>query len=139
MTGGPECTQVERPFLDQLTAMGWKIISGNIETPTATGRESFRSVLMKDDLRKALRRINLRDGEPWLDDARLSQMVSALERIGHQKLIEANQEATRLLLGGVKVEGLPDWDGGRTQTVQFIDWDQPGNNTFTAVHQLQVG
>lgn len=138
MTGGPEWAEVESPFLDQLASMGWKIVMGNLDEPSVTGRESFREVLMKQDLRKAIARINLRDGEPWLDDARLSQAVSALERIGHKKLMEANQEATGLLLQGVPVEGLPAWDGGRARTIHFIDWDHPENNSFIAVSQFKV-
>lgn len=138
MSGGPEWAEVESPFLDQLASMGWKIVMGNLDEPSVTGRESFREVLMKQDLRKAIAKINLRDGKPWLDDARISQAVSALERIGHKKLMEANQEATKLLLEGVSVEGLPGWDGGRARTIHFIDWDHPENNTFVAVSQFKV-
>ncbi|MCA9610518.1 MAG: type I restriction endonuclease subunit R, partial [Myxococcales bacterium] len=138
MTGGPEWAEVESPFLDQLASMGWKIVIGNLDEPSVTGRESFRDVLMKQDLRRKLREVNLRDGKPWLDDGRLSQAVSALDRIGHKKLIEANQEATELLLGGVAVEGLSDWDGGRERTIHFVDWDHPERNDFLAVSQLRV-
>jgi type I restriction enzyme R subunit len=138
MIGGPEWTEVEEPFLDQLISMGWKVVMGSLDHPSVTGRESFREVLIKPDLRKAIERINLRDGQPWLDEARLSQAVSALDRIGPPKLMEANQEATELLLKGVAVEGLPDWDGGRARTVHFIDWDQPDNNIFLAVSQFKV-
>ena len=138
MSGGPEWAEVESPFLDQLASMGWKVVMGNLDEPSVTGRESFREVLMKQDLRKAIARINRRDGEPWLDEARISQAMSALERIGHKKLMEANQEATELLLKGVPVEGLPGWDGGRARTIHFIDWDHPENNTFVAVSQFKV-
>jgi len=138
MSGGPEWAEVEQPFLDQLASMGWKIIMGSLDFPSVTGREAFREVLMKDDLRKAIERVNLQDGKPWLDDGRISQAVSALERIGHKKLMEANQEATALLLGGVQVEGLPGWDGGRAQTIHFIDWENPENNTFIAISQYKV-
>ncbi len=138
MSGGPEWAEVESPFLDQLASMGWKIVMGNLDEPSVTGRESFREVLMKQDLRTAIAKINLRDGKPWLDDGRLSQAVSALERIGQKKLMEANQEATALLLGGVQVEGLPGWDGGRARTIHFIDWETPENNTFIAISQYKV-
>ena len=138
MTGGPEFTEVEEPFLDQLVLMGWKMIMGSVDHPSVTGRESFREVFMKGDLRKAIERINLKDGKPWLDGARISQAASALERIGHKKLIEANQEATELLLSGVQVDGLPGWDGGRARTVHFIDWDNVENNTFMAISQYKV-
>ena len=138
MTGGPEFEIVEQPFLDQLASLGWKLVIGSLDHPSVTGRDSFRDVLLHDDLDKALRRINLRDGKPWLDDARVSQAIGALERIAHPRLMEANQEATKLLLEGVKVEGLPGWDAGRQQSVRFIDWEHPDRNTFTAVSQFKV-
>jgi type I restriction enzyme, R subunit len=142
MTGGPEYLEVEEPFLVQLAGLGWKLITGNLDFPTVTGRGSFREVLIRDDLATALRRINVRSADggsvPWLDDARVSQAVGALERITHPRLIEANQEATALLLNGIAVEGLPDWDQGRAKVVHFIDWENPENNTFTAVSQFKV-
>ena len=138
MIGGPEFSEVEQPFLDQLAGMGWETLVGSADDPSTTGRESFRDVFLKGQLRDAIRRVNLRDGQPWLDEARISQAVSALERIGHQRLMEANREATELLLGGVQVEGLPGWDGGRSQTIHFVDWQHPERNTFTAVNQFKV-
>ena len=138
MSSGPEFTTVESPFIDQLVRMGWKAVTGNLDEPSVTGRETFREVLIRSDLRKAVERINLRDGKPWLDDARISQAVSALERIAAPKLIEANQQATELLLKGITVEGLPDWDSGRWRTIHYIDWEHPENNNFTAVNQFRV-
>jgi type I restriction enzyme R subunit len=138
VTGGPELANVEQPFLDQLASMGWKTVTGNLDFPSATGRSSFREVLLKDDLRAAIARINLRDGKPWLDASRISQAVSALDRIGHKKLIEANREATDLLLHGVAVQGLPDWDGGRDRTIHFVDWENVEQNSFLAIQQFKV-
>jgi len=135
---GPEFEYVENPFLDQLASMGWKVITGSVDHPSVTGRENFREVLIRDDLAKALRRINLRDGKPWLDEARLCQAIGALERISHARLMEANQEATKLLVEGVTVEGLPGWNQGRGQKLHFIDWEHPERNTFTAVNQFKV-
>lgn len=77
-----EKTYVEIPFIEQLKGMGWEHIEGDIDVPYLTERESFREVLLKDRLRKALKMINLDDkGDPWLDEDRISQIVSALERI----------------------------------------------------------
>jgi len=138
MTSGPEYTEVERPFLDQLALMGWKVVTGNLDDPSVTGRSSFREVLIRPDLERALRRINLREGEPWLDDARVAQAIGALERLSAPRLIEANQAASELLVKGEKVDGLADWDQGRNQTVHYIDWERPENNTFTAISQFKV-
>lgn len=138
MSGGPEYNQVELPFIDQLISLGWQYVSGSVDHPTVTGRPSFRDVLLEHDLRQALRRINLRNNEPWLDDGRIAQAIGALTRIAAPRLIEANQAATALLLEGLPVDGLPDWGGGRQQTIHYIDWDEPKNNTFTVISQFRV-
>src|SRR4051812_23946707 len=100
MSHGPEYSLVELPFIDQLTSLGWKHVTGSLDHPSVTGRASFRDVFIESDLRHALRRINLRNGQPWLDDARIAQAVNALTRISAPRLMEANQEATKLLLEG---------------------------------------
>lgn len=139
MSTGPEFTQVERPFLDQLVSMGWKHTTGNLDHPSATGREGFRDVLITADLRPVLRRINLDpQGKPWLDDGRITQAVNALLRLGSAKLLEANQKATELLLKGTVVDGVEGWDQGRGRTIHFIDWDNPENNLFRAVNQFKL-
>ncbi len=45
---------------------------------------------------------------------------------------------TERLLEGVSVSGLPDWDQGRSQRVQFIDFDHPERNDFLAINQFRV-
>ncbi len=119
--------------------MGWEHVTGNIDYPSATGRASFREVLLLDDLRRALRTINrTADGKEWLDAARISTAVSALERLDASKLMEANEAVHNLLLTGVSVEGVADREGGRMPTVHFIDWQNPGRNRFTVVSQFRV-
>jgi len=138
MSGGPEFEKVENPLVQQLIGMGWKHNTGSLDHPSVSGRDSFREVLLKDDLRAALKRINLRDGQPWLDDSRISQAVSALDRISKPRLMEANQEATKLLLEGCVVEGLPGWDSGRARSIHYLDWDNPQNNSFRVINQFRV-
>ncbi|MBF8221460.1 type I restriction endonuclease subunit R [Halomonas sp. 328] len=134
----PEYTDVEKPFIDQLVSQGWEFLAGSVDDPTATHRESFSQVVMEPLLRERLRKINLRDGEPWLDEARLDQAVAAITRLPASRVLEANQQATELLLGGLPVEGLEGWDGGRGQTLRYIDWGEPANNVFTVVNQFKV-
>lgn len=135
---GWELEAVEKPFVEQLTRMGWQFMAGDIDDPGVTGRASFREVLQEGTLRRQLRALNLRDGQPWLDEARIAQAVGALTRIAASRLMEANQVATGLLLQGITVDGLPDWNGGRGQTIQYIDWEHPARNAFTVVNQYRV-
>ena len=135
---GPEYREVELPFIRQLKGYGWEYLEGSVDDPAVTSRESFAQVVQEGVLREQLRRSNLRDGQPWLDEERLSQAIGALTRIPAARLMEANQLATELLLKGISVGGLPDWDGGRGQTIHYIDWDNPENNRFTVVNQYKV-
>jgi type I restriction enzyme R subunit len=136
---GWELDEVERPFVEQLAGMGWGYIEGDLDHPAATGRTSFTEVIQDATLRRQLHALNLdATGQPWLDDERLSQAVGAITRIPAHRLMEANRAATELLLGGITVEGRPGWDGGRGQTIHFIDWQRPERNQFTVVNQYRV-
>jgi type I restriction enzyme, R subunit len=146
-TGAPirldEYSLSEKPLIDQLCAMGWCYVQGDLDDPAVTGRASFAEVLQLEVLREQLRRINTRpllDGTrvEWLDEERISSAVSALSRIAAPRLMEANQVATELLTEGIVVEGLADWDGGRSRTLRYIDWDMPENNRFTLINQFKV-
>ena len=57
-----ESDLVERPFCEQLKAMGWQWIEGDKDVPDFTERANFREVLIKGRLATALRKLNLRDG-----------------------------------------------------------------------------
>jgi type I restriction enzyme R subunit len=100
-----ELDEVERPFVDQLTAMGWRYVVGDIDRPATTGRASFTEVMQESMLRRQLYALNLREiagvEQPWLDDERLTQAISAITRIPSHRLMEANHTATELLLGGI--------------------------------------
>lgn len=136
---GWELEDVEKPFVAQLRALGWAYSEGSLDSPTLTGRSSFIEVIQESVLRQRLRALNPGpDGHPWLDDARLSEAVAAITRLGTHNLMEANQKATELLIKGLTVEGLPGWDGGRGQTIRYIDWDTPAHNRFTVVNQYRV-
>src|SRR5690606_26918477 len=114
---------------------GWQHVEGSLDDPAVTGRTSFAEVIQQGLLREQLRALNLSsDGTPWLDEARLLEAVDTITRLGTHKLMEANEKATNLLIRGLTVEGLPGWDGGRGQTIRYIDWDTPANNRFTVIN-----
>jgi len=133
-----EYNLVERPFCEQLQKMGWSWIEGDVDVAELTERENFREVLLKGRLAEALRRINLRDGQPWLDETRVERTIRDLERAAGHRLMEINQAATELLLKGTVTEGLPDWDNCRPQPIRYIDFEHPEKNDFLVVNQFKV-
>jgi type I restriction enzyme R subunit len=128
----------EKPFCEQLKLMGWQWLEGDMDVPYLTERENFREVLLKGRLEAALRKINLRDGKPWLDDARIARAIRDLEHATGHRLMEINQSATELLLKGTVADGLPDWDQGRPQPVKYIDFENWENNDFLVINQFKV-
>ena len=133
-----EYNLVERPFCEQLQTMGWSWIEGDVDVAELTERESFREVLLKGRLAEALRRINLRDGQPWLDEARITKSIRDLSPPTVHRVMEVNQAATELLLKGTVVDGLPDWDNCRPQPIRYIDFEHPEKNDFLVVNQFKV-
>lgn len=129
---------VERPFCEQLKAMGWQWIEGDTDVPELTERANFREVMLKGRLTTALRKLNLRDGQPWLDDDRIRGIIEKLEKADGHRLMEINESATKLLLKGTEIDGLPDWNFGRNQPVRFIDFENPPNNDFLVINQFKV-
>lgn len=136
-----EYTEVEKPFLDQLAGLGWEVLELKGQDPNVPylvdkARHSLTEVLLKDRLRRALGRVNVDEqGDPWLTDELVNEMVIRLERIRSLKLVEANEEATDLLLSGMAVQ-VPGEARGRR--AQFIDFDRPERNDFLAVSQFKV-
>jgi type I restriction enzyme R subunit len=118
--------------------MGWQWIEGDTDVPELTERQNFREVLLKGRLTAALRKLNLRDGQPWLDDDRIRRVIEKLERAEGHRLMEINESATRLLLKGTEIDGLPDWNFRRNQPVRFIDFENPANNDFLVINQFKV-
>ncbi|HXH11877.1 MAG TPA: hypothetical protein VNP04_19200 [Alphaproteobacteria bacterium] len=76
-----ESDLVEKPFCEQLKVMGWQWLEGDTDVPKLTERASFREVLLKARQAVALRRLNLRDGQPWLDDNRIARAIRDLEQM----------------------------------------------------------
>ena len=141
MSSGPEWELVERPLLDRLASLGWDtLVWGEQQGSDNCDRSSDRLVLLEKRLRVSLWQINRGpDNVEWLDEARLNAAIAELRTMpAGAKLLEANRLSTDLLLGGVTVAGLDGWDGGRDQTINYIDWDNWAANDFLAVSQFRV-
>jgi type I restriction enzyme, R subunit len=72
--------------------MGWEWIEGDVDVPELTEPESFRQVILVDRLKSALARINLRNGQSWLDESRINKAVQDLERAAGHRLMEITNE-----------------------------------------------
>jgi type I restriction enzyme, R subunit len=78
----------EKPFCKQLKLMGWEWIEGDPDLPETTERVSSREVLLKGRLANALRKLNLSDAQPWMDDGRTAQAIRNLEQAAGHRLMK---------------------------------------------------
>ena len=130
---------VEKPFLDQLDALGWRVIdqgAGIPGDPTVSLRTSFRQWVLKDELFAALDAINQTDdGDPWLTDKQKEETYDDLTRQSGS-LIEANQAVQELLYKYTVDEN--EVTGERNPDVKIIDFKNSELNRFVAINQFRI-
>lgn len=130
-----EYHHVEKPFLDQLSALGWKIVDqgcGMIPSdPAASLRENFREWLLPQVFRDAVRAIN-----PWLTDRQLEDLRSQILRQPNRTLLESNEEIQKLIFKA-QVD-LNEVTGEADPVVRLIDFQHPERNTFHAINQFRI-
>ncbi|OGT08784.1 MAG: deoxyribonuclease HsdR [Gallionellales bacterium RIFCSPHIGHO2_02_FULL_57_16] len=136
-----EYSHVEKPFLDQLAALGWKVIDqgqGFIPSdPAASLRGSFREWLLPDVFREAVRAINrTADGTAWLTDRQLDELRDQILRQPNRTLLEAN-EAIQSLLFKSQVDA-NELTGEQDPVVKLIDFANPANNQFHVINQFRI-
>ncbi|MCB9683433.1 MAG: type I restriction endonuclease subunit R [Alphaproteobacteria bacterium] len=137
-----EYASVERPFLETLSSLGWRVIDhgeGIPSDPTVSLRSSFSDVALRDVFREAVRRINvLDDGRTWLTDAQLDGLLVRVVGRGDGGLVEANERTHRLLRGEVRLQEPCDLLEGRELPITLIDFTHPERNSFVAINQFRI-
>jgi len=136
-----EYLHVEKPFLDQLGALGWTAVDQGHSLipsdPAASLRASFREWLLPEIFRNAVRKIN-RDfvGQEWLTERQLDDLQDQLIRQPSRTLLEAN-EAVQKLLFKAQVD-VNEVTGELDPVVQLIDFAHPERNVFHAINQFRI-
>lgn len=136
-----EYLHVERPFLQQLAALDWKVIDqgqGFVPSdPSKSLRTSFREWFLPEVFRDAVRAINLTpDGKPWLTDRQLDDLRDQILRQPNRTLLEAN-ETTQSLFLKAQVDR-NEVTGEADPVVKLIDFAHPERNQFHAINQFRV-
>ncbi len=133
-----EYLHVEKPFLDQLAALGWTVIDQGIPfDPAASLRDTFREWLLPEVFHDSVRNINLTsDGAAWLTDRQLDDLAGQILRQPNRTLLEANETVQALFLKAQvdrnEITGEPD------PVVQLIDFTNPERNQFHAINQFRI-
>jgi type I site-specific restriction-modification system R (restriction) subunit len=92
---------VEKPFLDQLASLDWTVIDQGPGVPTDPAkslRSSFREVILEGVFRHSLNDINRTEqGQPWLTDKQISDLIEEILNQPAKSLVEANEAVLKLL------------------------------------------
>ena len=101
--------------------------------PDGTGRASKKECILPDVLLRSLKRIN-----PHIEDEHLKRIVKDLRRdFTGTDMVATNYKLYQQIRNNIKVtvrrNGKEDFD-----FVRLVDFDDPGNNTFTAVSQMWI-
>jgi len=135
-----EYTYVEKPFLDQLAALDWRIIdqgSGIPTDPAKSHRTNFREVILRDIFNQSVRTINVTDdGQPWLTDKQLEELHDQILHQPGTSLLEANENVLKLLYR-TQVD-VNEVTGEQYPNVKLIDFHHPERNRFLAINQFRI-
>lgn len=129
-----EKKHVEDSFLAQLKGLDWEILTldMHLQKPSDSWRDSFDKVVLLTKLREALAKIN-----NWLDDDQIEEALNKIINLPRTDLLANNQHVLNLLLEGTTTDR-----NRRTQeispTVNYVDFNNPDNNSFIAVCQFKV-
>ncbi|HEY0073082.1 MAG TPA: type I restriction endonuclease, partial [Abditibacteriaceae bacterium] len=136
-----EYTVSEAPLLQQLVAMGWEYVEGDLQYPAKTGRSSFSETILLERLKAAFRKVNLDEaGDEWLDNLTIERAIRELLKPEGNGLLEMNQHFMQRLVTGVRVTVAEGPCTGQDVTLHPIAWqpDRLQDNEFLAINQFQV-
>ncbi len=135
-----EYLHVEKPFLDQLGALGWQVTDQGQGIPTDPAkslRTSFREWFLPEVFREAVRSINLTpEGEPWLSNRQLDDLRDQILRQPNRTLLEANETTQGLFLKAQVDRN--EVTGEADPVVKLIDFAEPKCNRFHAINQFRI-
>lgn len=131
---------VEKPFLDQLSNLGWTVIdqgTGVPSDPTKSLRTSFRDVTLRDVFNQAIRSINTTEtGQQWLTEKQLDDLHNDLVAQAAKGLVETNETVLKLLFR-TQVD-VNEVTGEQYPNVNLIDFYHPEENQFHAINQFRI-
>ncbi len=135
-----EYQYVEKPFLDQLKALGWDIVdqgTGIPQDPAVSFRSDFRQVVLKNVFKNSIRKTNiLLDGNEWLTGRQLEDLYDEIVGQTGRSLLEANENMLRMLFK--HTVDVNEVTGEVNPEVRIIDFFNPENNNFLAINQFRI-
>ena len=125
---------IEQSFIEQLINQGYTYYTGKEIAPNTENsqRESFNSVILENEFKSSLKRLN-----PSVPESARIEAYQKIINLGTEDIMENNERFHSLLTGGVTVEYTKN---GQTKgiKVQLLDVNNINKNSFWVVNQLIV-
>ena len=123
--------QLELAYIELLEGMGYEHRhGGEIETEE---RGSYQEVLLLDNLREAVYRINKDMPASAKDEA-----IKKVRFLSHPTQIGANEEFHKMITDGIDVPYKDDSGSERYGKIYLFDFKNHNNNTYHAVNQFTI-
>ncbi|OAL10771.1 hypothetical protein A6V39_01770 [Candidatus Mycoplasma haematobovis] len=120
---------VEKPALDELENLGWRIKKGS-----SLIRPDKSQVILFSEFSKAIKKLN-----PWASTHQIQEAFQELTNYRSSTfLLEENREKYFLIRKGINVTVKDKFERTTTRTLRLIDFNEPDNNEFLAVSQLTI-
>ena len=127
-------SNIEKNLIDLLTEQGYKYFYGPDIAPYSAKpqRESFASVVLENNLKESLKRLN-----PNIPESARQEACQQIINLGSQDLMANNEKFHNFLTDGIAVEYFKD---GNTKgiNVKLLDLENIANNSFWAVNQFVI-
>ena len=126
--------QLEQETLQWLAQVGYTVKHGLDIAPDGSTplRSNYQQVLLQDNLRKALQRLN-----PHMPQAAHDEALAQVLDLGVPALLPSNRAFHKLLVNGVPVSYQVEGET-RGDLAKLVDWGKVANNQFWAVNQFSV-
>lgn len=128
----------QQPALDVLQGLGYTPISPE---QAEAMRGNLHEVLLKPIVENKLKELNSYEYQGVthkFSDANIQQAIRDLDEPLTEGLIKANEKIYEtLMLGRTYTESLPD-GSRKSYTIQYVDWENIGNNIFHVVEEFSV-
>ncbi|PCJ75197.1 MAG: deoxyribonuclease HsdR [Rhodobacteraceae bacterium] len=129
---------VEAATQEVLEDLGWKVVTAwhneSFGLEGLLGRENKSEIILKRHLCDALKKLN-----PDLPDTAYNHAIDQItEKAADKTLAQLNKDKHALLTKGVQVSYQNDKGQLEKKRLKVFDFDNPTNNEFIAVRQLEV-
>jgi type I restriction enzyme, R subunit len=126
------------PALQLLVAMGYEYISAEDALAERQGR--YSNVLLESILRgqlKEINRIRYKGREYLFSEENIQSAIQKLKNIKYDGLLKTNEAIYDLITLGTAMEQTIEGDS-KSFNMNYVDWRNPGRNTFHATVEFSV-